>query len=256
MDKITEVLKVNQFPLKTVPLIMVIRNYNFTTGVYIPNSGVNSCDTILCTELTNGKAGIVKVLQGRTFPHITYIKKMLNGELNCNYIASQYLTEAFKRGLHKGEKAGVQNKKFIIMRTKDEILMDEDDFPEVDIVADNIHGNAPYSAGCITINGKMKNGERTGDWLQFYNWMYKDIFPSIPDCVILNFEDWKNPEERLRFGSTGDRVKKLQEHFPELAVDGDFGFNTFYAVSKFQKLHGIYPSGIIDSVTKDILKFI
>lgn len=63
-------------------------------------------------------------------------------------------------------------------------------------------------------------------------------------------------ETILKFGSTGEAVKTLQNRFVKLGflqpgdIDGDFGVITKRAVVDFQKLYGIAADGVVGTETK------
>ena len=64
--------------------------------------------------------------------------------------------------------------------------------------------------------------------------------------------------EPLQYGDTGDSVKMLQEALIELGIlddvaDGQFGPNTWYAVSQFQTLNGLEATGNADEETQKLL---
>lgn len=56
----------------------------------------------------------------------------------------------------------------------------------------------------------------------------------------------------IKFGSTGNKVEHIQRALG-LEVDGDFGRLTEAAVKSFQNKNGIYPSGIVDYDTYELL---
>lgn len=68
------------------------------------------------------------------------------------------------------------------------------------------------------------------------------------------------PNPTLQWGSKGAEVRKLQSFFNEygnanLAVDGDFGINTYNAVRFFQGFWGLAVDGIYGPKTHDIICF-
>ncbi|MBN2435615.1 MAG: peptidoglycan-binding protein [Spirochaetes bacterium] len=251
-DFIETIMQTNDFISESdklsVPTVTVIRNTSFQNDgfSYVENTGDNNCDTVLLVDSDNHAL----LLEGRTLPHIKYIKESVQGKGKCNYIASQYRKQAFQRGWHRGNRAAVQNVKFVVHRTKDEILRNEDDYTEHDIVADNFHGWAPFSAGCITVKGKM--APMSECWALAYNWLYhKHKRTSFFDALILEHEDLEM-QTRYRLGSQGEIVQYLQSLLSnryDIAADGIFGPYTHEVVRFFQKEHKLPVTGIIGPET-------
>ena len=107
-------------------------------------------------------------------------------------------------------------------------LKDSDDYPEYNtIVADNFHGWAPLSAGCVTVKGNMKN--QSEDWLKAYQWLYSthpnQTFFTV---CILEHADIES-EGSLKVGSHGQKVSELQRRLG-IKADGDFGPITHKAI--------------------------
>lgn len=228
------------------PTICVIRNTNLKQqAAFVPDLGDNNCDTILLAGDTT------YILHGRTLPHKSYVQKMLKGDSNCNYIASQYCPQAWQRGFHRGYKAAVQVKKFVIHRTKDAVLMNEDDWAELDIVADNFHGWAPLSAGCVTVEGKMQ--DLSGDWGIAHEYLYNtNKNERYFDALILENRDLVLDEPRYRLGSKGGMVEYMQSLLStrfEIKADGYFGPYTHEVVRQFQKDFKLPVTGIVDRKT-------
>ncbi len=235
------------------PLIAVIRNSSFNDGnlIFCPDTGDNNCDTILLIDATACIA-----LAGRSFPHKKYQAEQVAGISNTNYIASGWYPMAWIKGYHFQYPALRQHVKFVIWRSRDMVLGNDDDYNQTDIVADNFHGFAPWSAGCVTVCGVMyAQGGGDQDWKTAYDWIY-----SKPDAyfsaVIFNFRDVESIEKnvlKLRIGSTGDRVLAMQEllskHSTEFTADGEFGPRTHAAVRLFQAKNRLVDDGICGPVT-------
>jgi hypothetical protein len=255
---ISQILKANSFNYE-VPLILVFRNTaiepDIQNSTYIPDVGDNCCDSILLIDDND-----ILALVGRSLPHKKYQAQQITGEGRANYIVSQYVAKAFRKGLHNGRRALVQNVKFVIFRSKDEILGNSDDYNEYDIVADNFHGFAPMSAGCITVVGNMASidgkVQADGDWKIAYDWIY-GMNNTFFNACILNHYDLKG-EAALRLGSFGDRVYLLQEAlrthgYEDVKPDGDFGPFTHERVRDYQLRAELNDSGIVDTVTAQAL---
>lgn len=254
-DLLLNIMKANSFippsmPLP-VPLIVVFRNTGFYSEgnpMYVSDNGSNCCDIVFLVD-----EKVVIPLSGRSYPHEKYQRRMVDGTGKANYIATGYYPGAWRKGFHLGKyRALVQYRKFMVWRSSDMELKDDDDYSEFDIVCDNFHGWAPKSKGCVTVTGNM--GIPSEDWKRADEWIY-----SKPDtffhAMILDYEDL-NAEERLRIGSTGTRVAELQEElakYYDIKIDGDFGPYTHVIIRQFQREHGIADDGICGPDT--MLKF-
>ncbi len=237
----------------SVPFILVFRNTRLAADIkkseYIEDTGDNICDSVL---LIDDK--LIYVLRGRSFPHKKYQAKVVLGEDRANYIASQYVVSAWRKGFHFGKEALVQNVKFVVYRSKNMTFGDSDDYSEYNIVADNFHGNAPGSKGCVTVEGKMD--PLSGDWKIAHDWIYsKDN--TFFDACILNHSDLQG-KPSFRLGSRGEQVANLQETLRRLGYDiksdGDFGPWTHEKVRQYQQLNGLKDDGIVGLITAEALK--
>ncbi|MGD8707062.1 MAG: peptidoglycan-binding domain-containing protein [Nitrosopumilaceae archaeon] len=261
-----DLFELNNFDIRTMqarPSVFVIRNccigQNGTDFTYAKDTGDNICDSIILYSPVNGEYNIV---EGRTIPHRKYQKRMVEGTARANYISPGLYPFALRKGHHRGKEALVQNKAYIIFRSADMIFGNEDDYADPDgFVADNLHGNAPYSAGCITIAGDMiineKTGEeiRTGDWAETHDWIYNiNKSQTFFNTGIFNYSDISSRNRnnwKLMPGSYGERVAMLQSGL-RIKPDGDFGPVTFFALRKKQEELGLFSNGIFDIRTRNI----
>lgn len=232
----------------TNPCIIVIRNLKIMADniwTYLEDDGTNNCDTIILRY----KNDFIP-LTGRSYPHDRYQRRMVNRTSKANYIASSYTPNAYRKGYHKGNEALRQNVKFMLYRSDDMILDEDGDYNEYNIVADNFHGQAPYSAGCITVEGDMdKNpAKNTGDWRQAHNWIYS-LNHTLFDCAIFQYVDIALSPS-LRLGSTGKDVRDLQKEL-KIKVDGDFGPITHQKLREYQEYYNIRSDGICDKSTAE-----
>lgn len=250
LEYIEEIMQINGFLPEygkiEKPTICVVRNTEFTKEgpQFVEDTGSNNCDSILLM----GEQTLL--LRGRSLPHDKYIKKMLEGKARCNYIASQYCKEAWQRGLHRGHEAAVQNRKFVIFRTEDYDLKDEDDYSQYDIVSDNFHAWAPSSAGCVTVRGNM--APPTEDWIAAHEYLYEThANAAYFDALILEHQDTKLGSI-FRVGSFGQSVEEMQKllarHY-RIKADGYFGPYTHEIVLKFQKNAKLTATGQVDEDT-------
>ena len=129
------------------------------------------------------------------------------------------------------------------------------------------------SAGCQVIVGypqctKRENQPDTGPWGVFKANAYKLKNQNAFVYILLNGRDaqkaalgsGKKSSVRLRFGSKGSLVEKLQQrlqksNFYEGKIDGDFGQRTLFAVLNFQttKFDSSSDDGIVGPVTASAL---
>ena len=151
-----------------------------------------------------------------------------------------------------------QVQKFQIWRSRDMDLGDDDDYSELDLVGDNFHGMAPWSAGCVTVEGRMTPA-RTGQWAYAVNWLYHDHdYRQYFSAVILNHSDLDAPR-RLRIGSVGNGVQRVQEALVQAALptvpDSHFGPHVFDQVREFQRQHDLKDDGIVGPKTAAAMAF-
>jgi len=271
---ISDLIKYNNFPRQMLPLITVLRQTTVLESgqmVFCKDNGKNICDTILLHGKDNTTYDdTTYAVKGRSTPHEKYQKKMVDKIARANYIATGAYSSALRKGHHRGKEALVQNKSYLIYRSKDMELRDEDDYIDYNgFVGDNFHGNAPFSAGCITVEGNMFMGKnkkeiRSGDWKFTHNWIYNIckhftffsvIILDYADTFIFREKDIEDDRDnlRLRFGSVGREVIKLQEYLG-LKTDGDFGPMTFQALRKKQIEIELDDTGIYDFDTRKILE--
>ena len=228
------------------PLILVIRNSDKRNLIPISDTGSNCCDAIFLVSLS----GIIP-LQGRTIPHEKYQAQMVAGTNLANRIATGFYPGLYRRGKHRGHEALVPGKAFVFLRSTDMILGNEDDYPESYLVADNFHGSAPYSAGCISVIGKMN--PPTDDWALAHNWVYRENKNATRfSSLVLEHSDLRDNGHQFRIGSVGYQVSVLQRALG-IEPDGDFGPITFYNTRRFQIENKLLPTGVIGAVESDLI---
>lgn len=245
----------NDFEYSGNPIVLVFRNTNVTNGLFIVDDGENAPDGfILCDA---GLKDFIR-MQGRTKPNKSYLDKFFSdGKLDdnerFNYIASSYVKNGFIKGWHYGRPALVQRVKAPLIRSSDKIIGNKDDYFEYGKVGDNFHGWLK-SLGCWSVRGSMgvkdkddwNKEQLTNDWKIAHNWIYEtNNTECFFDRLCFEREDWETPcIPRLRFGSKGGRVKKLQNRLGT-KVDGDFGFKTLQKVLELQENEGRNKTGVI-----------
>ena len=209
------------------------------------------------------KTGLFAVFPGSTVPHQSSIAaaKKRKG-VGANQLLTGFYDD-FRKGWHKrgsktGHEAWRQNASRPVRRSADDLDYDGDDRVEVVNPADNLHAgwsaglNGSFSsAGCQVLVGYPKCEQRgdspaTGPWKVFQERGYKlkqqafgyGLFNGGEvQRLVLN-----GPKglERVRFGSVGERAKKVQEglkakEFYEGKLDGDFGPRSLRALLDFQE---------------------
>lgn len=261
--KLNKIMEMNRFTdTGLYPIIYCFRNIHFpqllgndVSYKYIEDTGDNICDTVI---IQSGET--YYYLAARSYPHDDYLKKSIKqGGKGSNYIATGFYEKALRRGIHLPSKpdrsydAFIQNIKFVLWRSLNMVLKDEDDYCEHAIVGDNLHANAPYSAGCITVEGKAKPYP-TGAFKVLKEWGYElHHNKSFFSVVLLNYSDWDKPKYTLRIGSYGSDVKELQEILG-ITQDGDFGPVTHFNVIEYQKRKSLFADGIVGKLTQKSLK--
>lgn len=237
-------LKANRFDydFEKRPLVCVFREC--TPDVkFDKNDSTNNCDTIALVDKND-----FILLNGRSFPHITYMKKYK--DTATNYIASCYVDLAYRKGPHRGYPALRQNVKFPIWRSKDLVLKNDDDYLNYAVVGDNFHAHAPFSAGCVTVQGTPTLKDRgqvlSGDWKKAHEWIYhKHKDKTFFDACLFDYSDIVTPYSlTLRYGSSGVEVKALQKFF-KVKPDGQFGPVVFDKVISWQRENNFNDNGII-----------
>lgn len=253
-DRIEKIFFSQSFKNFRYPCIFVSRNTrtdgDIDNAAYVADTGSNSCDTIILLD-----DDLAYILTGRSYPHEKYQARQVSDQGAANYIATGYYRYAWRKGFHSGYRALVQNVKFTVWRSRDMEIMDDDDYTETGIVADNFHGWSPLSAGCVTVKGDMN--PPSGDWSIADKWIYSKP-DTFFDACILNFSDLE-AKPALRLGSVGFRVENLQfrlstEFGITIKVDGDFGPYTHEIVRRVQRTIGLKDDGIVKADLADILK--
>lgn len=237
------------------PSIVVFRNTD-KAGNEVKDNGMNNCDIILLLD------DELRVLTGRSFANKKYQQRQIDskGRYGANKIASSYVKNAYRKGTHFGYQALRQNVSFPIIRSVDLVFGDEDDYYQYNIVADNFHGWAPASAGCITVEGRMQLPE-TGDWKIAKEWIYgKHKNTDSFSAIVFERGDFENPNHCLRYGSSGDIVRQYQQHLKSMSydvdVDGKFGFRTLTATRQIEKKMGIDIDKCDGIADEKILKYV
>lgn len=202
---------------------------------------------------------------GSTVPHLHYVRSaQARGGQGANQLMTGFYAD-YRKGIHKAgsstaHEAFRQTAEQPIQRTSDDLDYDLEDPEDVENPFDNLHaawcagvGATDFSsAGCQVVVGypkcqKLNNQPDSGPWARFKKNAYDldlDRFDYLlldaRDLAKLTDSDATSLSVRLRFGSQGGLVKKVQrvlreKGFYEGALDGDFGKRSFRAVCAFQR---------------------
>jgi len=290
-DLLTRLCQVNQFILKSAEIILVgirgaivadANDQSFKLQQSLILSDINYVNP-RCTILQwkqNQKQ--MAAFPASTVPNQTYTKKSLSGNENANCLLTGYYSD-YRKGIHKAgtqtaHEAFKQNAVHPFRRTSDDLDFDKDDRIEYDNPHDNIHcgwfgslSSTDFaSAGCQVIMGypqctQSGRDKNTGPWKFFHDYAYAIQQDSFPYILVTALEVnalliTAVPQAKLRFGSSGPLVIKLQQSlkdqkYYEGNVDGDFGERTMKALISFQqKKFGIQGAdGIVGPVTGEEL---
>lgn len=271
---LSKLCAVNHFSIPDTELIFLgIRgalpiNYDdssFQNAIDLNTTEVNYTNP-RCTLIQWKRAtGQLAAFAGSTVPHRKFIlhAMQVNGN-GTNCLLTAYYKD-FRKGIHKAasltaSEAFVQTQARGFRRTTDNLTYDTDDRVEFDNPGDNLHAawcgglNQDYSsAGCQVVIGYPKCKQRgeasinTGAWSIFHDNAYRIAQTSFPYVLLTGFEamavaskaNQKLPS-KLRFGSSGEMVKSLQQAlkqkgFYEGNIDSDFNLRTLKALLGFQK---------------------
>ena len=158
-----------------------------------------------------------------------------------------------------------------VLRTKNDLTFKTDDIYENTVTQDHVHcaysDEMFYSAGCLTVRGK--NGEG-GPWSHFQGILKRFKNNTRIDVVLLTGRDASIAAylgttgraadsdyaerllQRLRPGSTGDAVSRLQEKLGQ-KPSGYFGPGTKLALVEFQRKNNLTVDGIWSPALDDAL---
>ena len=124
------------------------------------------------------------------------------------------------------------------------LIAQEDKWDAASGYQKNGHGVGMSQRGCIYA---AKNGITYDSILKFY----------YPGTILVdNYAQEVKAMTTLKYGSSGEEVKKLQEMLNTLGydcgtADGKFGTKTQNAVKEFQKKYGLKVDGIVGAATYD-----
>lgn len=245
-------------------LSLDVENYEFGKEKNIVLGDVNYLNPRCTLGQWLHKEKQLAVFLGSTVPHRDYVSKSVSkGGAGANQLMTGYYKD-YRKGVHKagsptGHDAFRQVSSHPVRRTSDDIDFDNDDRVEYENPNDNIHSgwcmgvnSTNYaSAGCQVLVGypqcqKRGNKPATGPWKVFKKNAYDISQKSFGYILLDGHEVYRiasagnsKVSARLRFGSQGELVKKLQKSlqsrsFYEVNIDGDFGERTLRAVLKFQ----------------------
>ena len=287
--------EVNNFTVRTNEMIFFglrgalplnIEDYEFNSTHNIVLNDINYINPRCTLGQWLPKEKELAVFSGSTVPHRDNVSKSVSkGGEGANQLMTGYYSD-YRKGVHKagsptGHDAFRQVSSHPVQRTSDDVDFDNDDRVEYENPNDNIHSgwcmginSTNYaSAGCQVIVGypqceKRGSQPATGPWKIFKKNAYDISQKSFGYILLDGHEAFRvaslgkeKVSSRLRFGSQGELVKKLQKalqtkSFYEGNIDGDFGERTLRAVLKFQTA-SFGPNaddGIVGPQTAAVLK--
>lgn len=240
---------------------------------------INPRCTILQWQLATKK---IAAFPASTVPNQINVKKAMAGRDNANCLLTGYYKD-YRKGVHKAgtqtaHEAFRQNAVHPFRRTADDLDYDKDDKIEYDNPHDNIHcgwfgsltASNYASAGCQVIMGYPQcpqpgREKNSGPWKIFHDNAYAIAQNSFPYILVTGLEVFSlsnnpAPKAKLRFGSAGPLVGKLQQalknlHYYEGNVDSDFGERTMKALISFQqkKFGNQGADGVVGPITAEEL---
>jgi hypothetical protein len=211
------------------------------------------------------------VYPGSTVPHRRYIQGALAGGEQANQLLTGFFAD-YRKGMHKagkptGHAAFRETGMRVFRRTHNDAEFGVDDPVEFDNPFDNLHAAWCFnteedlfsSAGCQVVVGfpqcpKRGNQPSTGPWKAFVGTAYGREQVSFGYALFNGSADVKQmaqsgPEglERVRFGSSGPRARRVQAALREGGyyegdLDGRFGYRSLRALIDFQQI-AFGPSG-------------
>ena len=202
----------------------------------------------------------VTAFQATTVPGAYYTQNAENDMGAARLMAGLW---SFKRGLHKGNPALVQNSSMLVLRDTDQDYdMDFDsDYLQSGFFGINNHAGGgsdsigKWSAGCQVIRGEVVGGQslawNSKQWLNYKNRAYQ-ASNSVYQYLLMPY-DWveivsAGKKAILMIGSKGNAVSAIQSKLG-LKIDQNYGEFTARAVMKFQKANGIQPNGCVGPQT-------
>lgn len=217
----------------------------------------------------------LRLFRGSTVPEVSYMFLYRYSIAGCNLLPTGMYR--YSVGTHRATSSNPQHGAFrqadqvVVVRTGNDLVYKSNDPAEgweLGRPADNIHAahffrrtSPPYfsSAGCQVIVGSHRNGQVAGPWAGFreaaglastpgnsddgraYRYLlFTGLEAALAAQRSVNFEA---RYERVRFGSSGDRAREVQEELGTTA-DGDFRSGSVLALIRRQKADNAFESGI------------
>lgn len=247
----------------------IVKDHDNTSGVTLidqrPDHSTPRC-TIGAWDRKNGK---VRVFPASTVPNQNAVAlfkaKGTAGNLLptglYQYVCGAHITSKTTPGCFLLRKPNMEKRVAVVRRSKNDLIYQRTDVVDRCLPGDNIHPtffSAPVgfsSLGCQTIVGTFKNGAHQGPWSKFRaaagltdangspgkRYIYMLLTGAEARLASQLRRDGlaKDPVakrrlRRLRAGSSGEAVKRLQAKLGNDKPDGDFGASTAETLHKFQ----------------------
>ncbi len=261
-------------------------NYKFEDSRTIRMTEINYTSFNCTMGQWMPKTGKLTVFAASTVPGLKNIQgAMKKGGEGTNQMIPGFYTD-IKKGWHQGGQAKFGHEAFRqqeerpVRRTANDAQYDDNDLITYEVQHDNVHSgfrksvddniNATY--GCQVLMGlpKCEVYSAFGPWKAFKDAGYaakQDYFPYL----LLNsrdylrvYEKFDDPHARkLRYGSTGELVKKLQQILIDKKLDakeavkitqtGKIDIPTFKAIIALQKQNKEVADGIVGKGTAALL---
>ncbi len=221
------------------------------------------------------EADRLRLFPGSTVPEVSYMFLYRYAIAGCNLLPTGMYR--YSVGTHRANSSNPQHGAFreadrvVVVRTGNDLIYKSNDPSEgweVGRPADNIHAahfygrnSPPYysSAGCQVVLGSHRNGRVSGPWAEFRRAAGLAATPGTSDdgrayryVLLTGLEgalaagrsaEFVNGYERIRFGSSGDKARELQQRLNTVA-DGDFRSGSVLALIRRQKADAEFESGM------------
>jgi hypothetical protein len=226
----------------------------------------------------------IAVFPGSTIPHKKYVKESAAKQgIGANQLMTGFYTD-YRKGVHRpGEmtacEAFRQTSTHPIQRTEDDLNFDNADRVEYDNPFDNIHAawcmsvnqSNFESKGCQVVLGFPACAQRgqnpaAGPWKIFKDGAYARPQQQVFPYLLLTGRDAEAATNtmssgvRLRFGSTGDLVTRVQQalidrQYENVPLNGVFNIPTMKGILRFQEdaFGPLADDGIVGPITAEAL---
>ena len=222
----------------------------------------------------------LRLFRGSTVPEVSYMFLYRYSIAGCNLLPTGLYR--YTVGTHRPTSNNPQHGAFrqaetvVVVRTGNDLVYksnDPNEGWELGTPGDNIHAAhfyqrtaPPYfsSAGCQVIAGSHRRDDVTGPWATFRLAAGLSATPAVTDdnrgfryMLLTGLEaalaaersdGFVNTYRRVRFGSSGDAARELQQMLG-VSADGDFRSGSVLALIRQQKANDEFESGLFQVPT-------